>query len=294
MIEDLIANRDDDEEIIVIDGNSSDGTREYLHDLYEKKYIQKCLSEDDYCQAHAMNKGILMAEGAYLKFISDDDYYHYPSIKKCKEYLEENNQIDVLVGNIGIKDDQGSSIRTDVSKQNGFECWLKNDQALLWFSDHAFFLKKSKIPLVGLWNTTVICPDYELSQRIISQKQLNIAWYSGYISVAIPNYQSNGTKYHTLVDADAKRINRFYRYDPYSMLHLWYIATEVFAHFRHKIKTCTINILTSQPLNSRKHYSMDTFRQVYHECQLWVTKENKNVETSFIISNASNRKKLLQ
>jgi glycosyltransferase involved in cell wall biosynthesis len=59
----LLDNLKDDEEIVITDGGSSDGTSEYLEDLHSRGLIHQYVSEPDIGQAHGINKAILMATG---------------------------------------------------------------------------------------------------------------------------------------------------------------------------------------------------------------------------------------
>lgn len=61
-------------EWIIIDGNSSDGTKKFLETLPVKDNI-KYVSEKDNGIYDAMNKGILLAKGKYLSFMNSGDAY---------------------------------------------------------------------------------------------------------------------------------------------------------------------------------------------------------------------------
>jgi glycosyltransferase involved in cell wall biosynthesis len=62
-LEKLITAIQPDEEIVVVDGNSTDGSREYLQGLFQAGSIHQYLSESDKNQAHGWNKALLMAKG---------------------------------------------------------------------------------------------------------------------------------------------------------------------------------------------------------------------------------------
>ena len=86
----------DDEEIVIYDGGSTDGTREYLEDLYKKGLIHQFSSEKDKGEANGYNKAILQANGELIKIITDDDIYAYDRIKQCKEFMLQNPEKDML------------------------------------------------------------------------------------------------------------------------------------------------------------------------------------------------------
>ena len=77
VVERLVAARQPDEEIIVCDGGSSDGTPEYLSQLHQAGHIQQFVSERDKGEAHGFNKAMLRAKGELLKLVTDDDAFCY-------------------------------------------------------------------------------------------------------------------------------------------------------------------------------------------------------------------------
>jgi glycosyltransferase involved in cell wall biosynthesis len=63
----LISNLQPSEEIVVVDGNSTDGAKEYLQQLFADGRIHQFISEPDHNQAHGWNKAMLMARGTIIK-----------------------------------------------------------------------------------------------------------------------------------------------------------------------------------------------------------------------------------
>ena len=66
-----------DYEWIVIDGGSTDGSRELIEE--NKSHIHYWVSEPDNGIYHAMNKGIAQAKGDYCQFLNSGDYYIAPN-----------------------------------------------------------------------------------------------------------------------------------------------------------------------------------------------------------------------
>ena len=83
-------------EIIVIDGGSKDSTVEILK-KYEKD-LTYWISEPDKGPADAFNKGIRKAQGAYVRFYSDDDQLFPSTTPAMVEHLSAHPEIDVLGG----------------------------------------------------------------------------------------------------------------------------------------------------------------------------------------------------
>lgn len=83
------------DELIVIDGASSDNTKEVV-----KKYsdlINIFISEPDKNGVEAINKGFLASSGKYLKQLADDDIIYPEAMEKAIEVMEKNPEIDLLL-----------------------------------------------------------------------------------------------------------------------------------------------------------------------------------------------------
>src|SRR3989344_2365890 len=90
----LLTEKKDDEEILDADGQRTDGTKEYLEKLKDEGKISYLISEPDFGIAHALNKLALKATGTLIKFITDDDVFHYPTIEKCTNFMINHPEID--------------------------------------------------------------------------------------------------------------------------------------------------------------------------------------------------------
>jgi putative colanic acid biosynthesis glycosyltransferase len=90
----------DNFEWVVIDGNSTDGTNEYMLSL--KNNNLRYISESDKGIYDAMNKGIIMCNNMYVIFLNaGDTFYNYNTLFSVSECLEKNN-VDVLFGGANI------------------------------------------------------------------------------------------------------------------------------------------------------------------------------------------------
>ncbi|MFC5413074.1 glycosyltransferase family 2 protein [Larkinella bovis] len=71
-------------EYLVIDGGSTDGSVEVIHEYKDK--ITYWISEPDRGIYHAMNKGILQAKGDYCQFLNSGDYLLAPNVTEQMLY----------------------------------------------------------------------------------------------------------------------------------------------------------------------------------------------------------------
>lgn len=101
-IESCLAQAVPDSEIVVVDGLSTDDTREVLASYGDRV---RWISEKDRGQSDAINKGIRMARGELVAWINSDDYYASPrSIPTLLEAFEAESTVDIAYGN-GVRVD---------------------------------------------------------------------------------------------------------------------------------------------------------------------------------------------
>ncbi len=211
-LEKLIDELQADEEIVVVDGNSADGSKEYLQTLFDERKIHQFISEPDKNQAHAWNKAMLMAKGILIKKIIDDDVFCYKAIRECKNYMLANPTVDVLISN-----DLGSSLHDykniqKLSRLSQFEKWANGITPSFTFGDVHMLIQKSSLAYIGLYNPAFTMMDWEYSLRI-SYLKANIAYYTGYNALSVAHPQTvSALKNNKLVDEQSKRACILYEY----------------------------------------------------------------------------------
>ena len=95
-------------EYIVIDGGSTDGTREII-----KKYkdlIDIYISEVDNGTYYAMNKGIRLARGGWLNFMNAGDLFKNSSILKNVSSCIPSKGADIIYGSTIVGDGTNSKL----------------------------------------------------------------------------------------------------------------------------------------------------------------------------------------
>jgi len=100
-IKSVISQDYQDLEYIIIDGASTDGTKEII-EKYKKIFPIIYISEKDKGIYDAMNKGIDLASGDYLNFMNADDYFFNKDvIAEMIPYLEK--QDDIVYGDMEVR-----------------------------------------------------------------------------------------------------------------------------------------------------------------------------------------------
>lgn len=207
-IQKLIHEKKDDEEILVADGASSDGTKEFLFSLKEQGKIDYCVSEPDFGEAHALNKLSFAAKGEFITIVTDDDVFHYPTLHAMKKFMREHPEIDMLGADGGFKDgDLEKSVRPFYYEHNYRE-WQKSHTPFA-FCCLALMYRRSSLPLLGLWNPAFKKLDAEFSLRNTSGKA-NVAWYTGHAYVNISTPQSTSLVHMKRIKNETDFLDRFY------------------------------------------------------------------------------------
>lgn len=144
-------------EYIVIDGQSTDGTKEII-----KKYsdnISQIVSEPDKGIYDAMNKGILYASGDIIGLLNSDDWYEPDAVQRAVNAFMTGDA-DVVYGKICMV------------YGNGYEAVLKNADIReldyrMCIQQPASFVRKAAYEKYGLYDQTYrIAADYELYLKI--------------------------------------------------------------------------------------------------------------------------------
>jgi glycosyltransferase involved in cell wall biosynthesis len=211
-LEKLISELQPDEEIVVVDGYSIDGTKDYLQQLLNTGKIHRFISEPDKNQAHAWNKAMLLANGIIIKKVIDDDVFCYKAIRECKDYMLEHTDVDVV-----ISDDLSSSLydSTTIEKHTRlpqFEKWENGLVSSFTFRDVNMLIRRSALSYIGLYNIDFIMMDWEYALRI-SYLKSNVAYYTGYNALTVGHNQTvSSLKNEHLIIEQGKKAEVFYDY----------------------------------------------------------------------------------
>ena len=132
-----------DYEWLVIDGGSTDGSREFI-EQHQDKFAYWC-SEPDKGIYNAMNKGIVRAKGEYLNFMNSGDCF--ASEETLTGVFDKERKADILYGYVTNRVINGEFHHSSLMKQ--VVCWY--DLFLYTIPHQGAFIRKTMFTIVGLY-----------------------------------------------------------------------------------------------------------------------------------------------
>ena len=166
VVDNLLQDEYPHKEIIVCDGASTDETVDLL-----KSYGNRVrwISEPDEGEYEARNKGLRMARGDVIKYMSDDDVLLPGSFAYAAKYLRDNPETDILFGQSIAYDERGGRepVLYDTRLRKEKSVKLRNfirGHAPQPTSETVFF-RRSVIDRIGLFNTDLQGADYDFWAR---------------------------------------------------------------------------------------------------------------------------------
>ena len=201
-IDSVLAQTWTDYEWIVIDGGSSDGSRELIGQ-YQEHFAYWC-SEPDRGVYHAMNKGIARAKGEYINFMNSGDIFY--SEGTLYAVFSKGKQADILYGDWIDKYTNESVMRKIPLSELHSTMWYQN------ICHQAMFIKTNLLQGVG----------YDESMKILADWLWNtdkmLAGISfEHIDVTICNYDMYGMSNEGMNDIKSQEYQRVMTLYPFYM-----------------------------------------------------------------------------
>jgi len=173
-------------EIIVLDGNSTDGTLEILKNYREK--IKLVMNEEKGIYS-AMNEGIRLSTGDVLYFLNANDSLFSDDVFKKIAAKFETENCDLIFGdtNFQSRDESGNLVNTPVSHSDFYSRFV---WAYRNINHQSTFYKKWLFDEYGTYhqNEYKILADVEFTTRVITQAQVKHL----YLPITVANYNAEG------------------------------------------------------------------------------------------------------
>jgi glycosyltransferase involved in cell wall biosynthesis len=171
----LIYQLDDTDELIIIDGGSSDRTIDIIR-KYEN-YLTYFISESDNGMYYAINKGLEIAKGEIISWLNADDIYFPWTLSTVKNVFTYNKEIKWLAGIPSFLNEDGTlklisnsiSAKNQKAIRNG---WYRQD-VYGYLQQESMFWRKEVMVTAGKLNLKYkLASDFELWTRFANYAEL--------------------------------------------------------------------------------------------------------------------------
>jgi len=213
----------ENDELIVIDGLSSDGTRQVVEEHAD--IVDMFVSEPDVNAVHALNKGILLARGKYIKQLTDDDVVYAAPMEEAIKVLETHPEIDLLIcGGTRQRGDKLFPVYVPPGTNYGnrLEDVFKYGSCAV-----GFVMKRSLFARIGLFSFNNLDADKEVVLRAI-RAGANVKFCRiNLFNHPIYPHSITVKKWHEFLESDYRLVRDYYPMDYYYRFRLkkWWSLT---------------------------------------------------------------------
>ncbi|MBO7537952.1 MAG: glycosyltransferase [Prevotella sp.] len=211
-IESVVFQTSKDFEWIVIDGGSTDGSKEIIDEY--SNYMSYYISEPDDGIYNAMNKGIMVSKGDYLLFLnSGDSLSNKDTLIEAQLYLVDK---DIYVGRIhSMGKNNESVIEQDDFSPEG----ILRKLTFTWIPHQASFIKKRVFEKYGLYREDQkIVSDWWFYFRSLVLNNCSIAS----IPITVANYDTSGVSHTNHNEALVEQKNLLKEFPAISVYYHFY------------------------------------------------------------------------
>lgn len=210
-------------EYIIVDGNSTDNTKEIIANY--KSQISKYISEKDSGIYDAMNKGLAMCTGDIIGILNSDDIYLNSNVISDVVELFINTKANIVSTSISIFKDKPENIIRKYSAT----IWRKWMFRIAWQPPHpGFFVKKEVYQQVGNFDTKFrIAADFDFMLRCILIHKINVI-KSSLVSV---NMRAGGESQKSI-----KNIIKTNKEDHLSLKKNGFFSLEILMYLKYPLK----------------------------------------------------------
>jgi glycosyltransferase involved in cell wall biosynthesis len=178
-IQSVLAQKYSNIEYVIIDGNSTDGTKAIIESYQDR--ISQYISEPDQGMYDAINKGIQLATGDVIGLMhSDDEFYDADAISKIVASFEQDSNAEGVYGD-GIYVSNDAEERLIRNRIGGAFSLQKVKSG--WLPLHpTVYIRKSVINKYGIYNLDFkIASDTEFLLRYLYKYKIKMSYINSYI-----------------------------------------------------------------------------------------------------------------
>lgn len=178
-IQSVLAQSHPDKEYIIVDGNSSDGTKEIIARYTDR--ISHFISESDKGIYDAMNKGLKLATGDIISILNSDDLYKDPEVLSRVDSAFKTD-IDCLCTDVEIF----NGLPGNVVRYYSCTRWKKWMFRLGHQPPHpGFFVRRTCYETAGVFDTGFkLGADFDLLLRFIGKQNFKVD-FQPWVSVSM-------------------------------------------------------------------------------------------------------------
>tara|TARA_B100000767_G_C19759777_1_gene534637 strand:+ start:1231 stop:1992 length:762 start_codon:yes stop_codon:yes gene_type:complete len=166
-IKSIINQNDSLVEFIIVDGGSSDNTKNIIKKYIN--YIDKFISEPDKNLYDAINKGIKISKGDIIGICNSGDFYKSEAFKTVRKYFDRDIKPDFFFGSI-IRNYMGSTIIKQGFNPKRIQFNFDAQTSI----STGFFISREAQNIVGEYDLNFpVSSDYDFFYRMIIKHKLN-------------------------------------------------------------------------------------------------------------------------
>lgn len=158
-------------QLIIVDGNSIDDTKNILEKYMNKDNIE-IIIENDNGQSDAINKGFKKATGELVGWINSDDILLENTVQTVVNNYLNNKEVSIIYGDIILIDTYGNEIGELISNEISYEYLLNINPDV---TQPGSFYKTDIINKVNYLDEKIhYTMDYDLWLRLLKERPENI------------------------------------------------------------------------------------------------------------------------
>ena len=153
------------QEIIVVDDGSSDGTKDWVLEMFP--YV-RYIYQDNSGVSSARNAGIKEAKGSWIAFLDSDDEWMPDKLEKQERAINDSKEAWLCHTNeVWVRNSVRVNQMKKHQKYGGYV--FENCLDICRISPSSVLIKKEVFEMVGLFDESLkVCEDYDLWLRITS------------------------------------------------------------------------------------------------------------------------------